>query len=325
MRDAIDNHAGHKLLAGIGDTDTVHAHAAAAGADFTPLYIAAAVPDADHLLIDDVPVYKGTGKNAGKPLYRWAIHPDSREPLGLMSGTYADHSYGVTYRIAEQMFPGTCDGLTLYGAGEAVSFTQNLLDPIDLGNGDVIQPQLMWLDSLNGTWSTTCTGFAQRPFCSNQLFAGELVLKVKHTVNHSEILRKRSEILRDLREHAIARANMARVLIDQPFTDAEFSALVATLLPRPEPKPGKDEVHGKTLNAWEAKVDACRGHWRAESDGPSARTRWAAYNAIQSAEFHEGLSGGNEELKRAKYCASGATAESVSLLSGRALRELIPA
>ena len=114
-----------------------------AGALFDVHYPAARWGYTDHPKIT-------TGKNQGLPLYKWVVRTDTDEPLGLHSGTFAQSgSYRQVGEMAEKMFPNSTTSCTVFGKGERMALTQEIGNPIDLGDGDVIQPSLMWISSFN--------------------------------------------------------------------------------------------------------------------------------------------------------------------------------
>ena len=78
-----------------------------------------------------------SGKNQGLPLYKWVVRKDTNEPLGLHSGTFVQSgSYRQVGEMAEKMFPNSTTSCTVFGKGERMALTQEIGNPIDLGDGD---------------------------------------------------------------------------------------------------------------------------------------------------------------------------------------------
>ena len=224
-----------------------------------------------------------SGVNKGKPLHKYVIREDTGDVLGLHSHSYAEtKSYRFLGDTAEALFPNSATSCTVFGKGEKVALTQHIVEPTDLGDGDVIQPSLCWITSFNGRWKTSVYDLVERLFCQNQLVGRTPLVGVKHTRNHDSLLEMRVNVL----EAAIARADalkrMALALKDQSFTDAQFTGLMLQLVPKPD-----DDAHGKTVNLYEHKTSACGRRWRDERKEFGAGNRWMAYNAIQGAEQHE--------------------------------------
>lgn len=243
------------------------------------------------------------GKNAGVPLYKWVVRADNNEPLGLHSGTFPESgSYRHVGEMAEQMFPNSTTSCTLFGNGERMALTQNIGDKIDLGQGDVIQPSIMWISSFNGQWSTSVYDLVGRLFCANQLVGQTPLLSVKHTLNHDITFQQRTHVL----NHAIANAEnisrMARVMKDQAYTDGQFASLIKFVVPHPKfikDKDGyeTDKIHARAEKTMLARREAMTVKWREECEefGNIAQVndmwrwhgnKWLAYNAVQGAEQH---------------------------------------
>ena len=245
-----------------------------------------------------------SGVNEGLPLYKWVVRSDTNEPLGLHSGTFAESgSYRYVGEMAEKMFPNSTLSCTLFGKGERMALTQNIGNPIDLGEGDAIQPSLMWISSFNGQWSTSVYDLIGRLFCANQLIGQVPLLSVKHTKHHDVTFAERTSVLSRAIEHAETIGRMAKVLKNQSYADDQFNKLVRKVVP--EPKFLKDvdgnltdRHHGGAENRMIASRGAMRVAWQQECTefgtvhGPDQEhlsfdgTKWLAYNAVQGAEQH---------------------------------------
>ena len=244
-----------------------------------------------------------SGVNQGVPLYKWAVRHDNNEPLGLHSGTYAEcDSYKYVGEMAERLFPNSTESCTLFGKGERMALAQNIGDPIDLGDGDVLKPQVLWISSFNGQWSTSVYHLTHRWFCMNQLAGNRPIFSVKHTKNHDLTFEQRSGILQEAMEHARTVAAIARTLKDQPYVDAQFDRLVKQIVPLPKPYNNDGDIHAIAERQMKQKRDAMQATWRTECTefgnvhkmmkSPSEQidvfdgNKWLAYNAVQGAEQH---------------------------------------
>ena len=217
----------------------------------------------------------------GKPRNRFVVRTDTHQVLGLHGAGYAATSgYHFLAEMADALFPESTTSCTLFGEGEKIAITQDLIAPVDIGNGDVIQPQVCWISSLNGRWTTSVYDLTSRLFCQNQL-VGQPLVKVKHTRNHDAMLDMRVRILEGAAARAKAAASMARVLRDQEFTDIQFHELVSRLLPIDYTQ--MSDVRIRNLGTKHA---ACREAWRNEREEWGNGNKWLAYNAIQGAEQH---------------------------------------
>ena len=249
-----------------------------------------------------------TGVNEGVPLYKWAVRADSNVPLGLHSGTYAQtDSYKYVGEMAERLFPNSTESCTLFGKGERMALAQNIGDPIDLGDGDVLKPQVLWISSFNGQWSTSVYHLTHRWFCMNQLAGNRPIFSVKHTKNHDFTFEQRSGILQEAMEHARTVAAIARTLKDQPYVNAQFDRLVEQIVPLPKPFNDDGDIHAIAERRMKQNRDAMQATWRTECtefgtvrqvrQAPSPLdsreqvdvfngNKWLAYNAVQGAEQH---------------------------------------
>ena len=217
----------------------------------------------------------------GKPRNRFVVRTDTNRVLGLHGAGYpTTDGYRFLAEMADIMFPESTTSCTLFGGGEKVAVTQDLIAPVDIGNGDVIQPQICWISSLNGRWTTSVYDLTSRLFCQNQL-VGQPLVKVKHTRNHDALLDMRVRILEGAVARAKTAASMARILRDQEFTDIQFHELVSRLLPIDYTQ--MSDVRIRNLGTKHA---ACREAWRTEREEWGNGNKWLAYNAIQGAEQH---------------------------------------
>ena len=257
------------------------------------------------------------GKNKGMPLYHWVVRGDTGEALGLHSGKYAKlPSYRFLGETAETIFPNSTTEVRMWDRGERVALIQEISDPVDLGGGDVIQPHVIWVSSFNGQWATAVHSMTSRMWCLNQLVAAP-ILKVKHTINHTELFKLRVQVVEAARERAAIQATMARTLKDQEFTDVEFLEMVREIVPLP-PKPLGGEIHAKAQNMVDMKRMGMISRWEAECEQWGVKNKWLAYNAVQGTEQH--LLHGRGESQEEKELASLAKAvDAKTPLARRAL------
>jgi len=258
---------------------TVQGCADVANADFNVLYVPSGYI---HPVTGEqiVPVYsKGTYR--GDPADQYLLREDTHQVVGNMSGRYPEREgYKHVFQTLEDMFPKSCDSVTVYGNGERVVVQQVLDEPYDLGDGDMIQPFIYTRMSLNGTWKTEIIPVSQRLACENMLGHSGQLIGVRATKNHDTLLTMRSSVI----EMAVAQGQtlklMAQILSDQEFTDGMFHDMLNSVIPRP-----KDDAHHKTETAIYSKRSACLTAWRNEAEDHP--TMWGAYNAMQGAEQHQ--------------------------------------
>tara|TARA_B100000378_G_scaffold29577_1_gene22383 strand:- start:178 stop:1170 length:993 start_codon:yes stop_codon:yes gene_type:complete len=290
-----------------------------AGALFTVNYPPARYWDEHDATVDDYPIPRHEeGKNRDIPLCKWIVRDDNNQVLGWHGGTYPESaSYRYLGELAERMFPESTTGCRLIGNGERIMLTQDIGDVIDLGGNDVLKPQILWITSMNATWSTSVLDSMFRWFCSNQIVMGDALFKCRHTENHHYTLEQRAWVL----EESVRRSNnfaaMARVMKDQAYTDEQFTALTKQLVPDPRPLPGETEVKQIRWTLTNKKRRHMTEKWTAEVEHFSP-TRWAAYNAVQGAEQHHILTG-YKETDLAKQKALVKSVDGRTPLSTKAL------
>jgi len=235
--------------------------------------------------------YTRTPLVEGKPMYKWVNRlSDDNEciPLAIHKSSYPEvDGYKHLADMAEFMFPLSSKECTLFGNGERVLLVQQLTDPIDIGDGDIIQSNIIWVSSLNGSWSTKVYDMTERFFCRNQLI-GLPLISVRHTTNHDNLLSMRVEILEGAKARADAWTVQAREWKDQEMIDREFFDMVSYLMPIPEYDNTNDLVRDRIkmkrndiLNRWYKERDAFP-----TSTEPKVANKWCAYNAFQGAEQH---------------------------------------
>jgi len=228
--------------------------------------------------------------DVGKPMYKWVnrLSDDNEsKPLAIHKGSYPEvDGYKHLADMAEFMFPLSSKECTLFGDGERVLLVQQLTDPMDLGDGDTIQSNIIWVSSLNGTWSTKVYDMTDRFFCQNQLI-GLPLISVRHTRNHDNLLSMRVEILEGAKARADAWTGQAREWKDQEMIDSEFFEMVTNLMPIPEYNRTNDLVRDRI----KMKRNDILNRWYKERNeygngDAGVGDKWCAYNAFQGAEQH---------------------------------------
>ena len=232
--------------------------------------------------VGDLALLSGASFDVGyEPLAQAIVRTDTGDVLGIHSGKYPKREgYSHVFNTLEELFPNTCESVTVLGAGERVVVEQVLDEPIDLGGGDSIQPYLYTRMSLNGKWKTECIPYHIRAFCENMLGYGGGLFGVRATRNHDNLLTMRASLIDRSIAQGEALRTMADVMRSQEFTDAQFTRMVQHLFPVLEP-----DAHQKTVTARANKVAAVTRKWVDERD-TFDQTMWAAYNAVQGAEQH---------------------------------------
>ena len=263
------------------------------------------------------------GKHKDRPLCKWVVRKDTGDVLGWHGGTYPEaESYRYLGELAERMFPESTTGCRLIGNGERIMLTQDIGDTVDLGGGDSIMPQVLWITSMNATWSTSVLDSMYRWFCSNQIIMGDALFRCRHTENHDFTLNQRAWVLEESMRRAQNFAAMARVMKDQDYTDEQFRELTKQLVPDPMPLPGETEVKPIRWTLCYKKRDHMTAKWNTEIEEWSPN-RWTAYNAIQGAEQHHILTGYKDTdvakekaLVKAVNGRTPLTDKALSILSG---------
>ena len=262
-------------------TQTAHEVMENVGALFDVEYIPAGFQDNGF--------YTRVPGEAGKPMYKWVnrLTMDNSIPLAIHKGSYPEvDGYKHLADMAEFMFPVSSKECTLFGDGERVLLVQQLTDPIDIGDGDIIKSNIIWVSSLNGSWSTKVYDMTDRFFCQNQLI-GQPLISVRHTTNHDNLLSMRVEILEGAKARANAWTGQAREWKDQKMVDQQFFDMVNYLMPIPQ----GEKVVDATKERMKHKRNNVLNRWYNErnkyGDGDEGiGDAWSAYNAFQGAEQH---------------------------------------
>jgi len=296
MMDNISHEKGDRMMSDSNFSDAASVGVVCAEAYFPVEYLPCSFewsyedPMYGPRLIPETPKYE-SGKYKGEPLHVYVARMDTPIPtvLGIHSSKYdrSQDGYATVLDQAEMLFPNTADMCTLFGKGERLVFTQNLGDEVDLGNGDTLQPRLVWTSSLNGAWATSVRSMMHRLSCTNQLMGTTPLWKVRRTANHSDLVEARAQILSNQMAHAEAYANQARILASQEYTDDEFRNLIQHLVPDRQDQ----DISDRALDNDLAKRGAMMLKWKQEKDNFGAGShlmgsKWLAYNAVQGAEQH---------------------------------------
>ena len=248
------------------------------GADFDIEYVPCGYVGDDGYFVE--PLYT-KGPHIGQSRDRYILRADTEAVLGVHSGKYPDRdAYSHVFDTLEQLWPNSCEAISVFGDGERVVVEQVLDEPINLGGGDEIQPYLYTRMSLNGQWKTETIPVHRRLSCENMLGYVGQIIGVRATKNHDTLLTLRSATLDRAMAQQETLVQMARVFTDQAFTDEQFMSMMATLIPHPVP-----DAHERTMTAWAHKRGAMLAQWKQEKDQWGA-SMWTAYNAAQGAEQH---------------------------------------
>ena len=304
----IDNHTGHDFLTSeVSDEGRSSFDVAReCGADFDLHY---ATKGFIHPIHNGfvAPKYKN-GKHRDKVTGKYILRADTYEPLGDVSGKYpVRDGYKHIFRTMETLFPNTTTDMTLFGNGERLVMTQQIGEPIELLDGDMIKPCVMTRMSLNSTWSTGIFPIGQRPSCANVLDIDHSVISVKATKNHDIMLTLRSAVLEASKMQANRLSLFARQASLFSVSDRAFRRMLEEILPTID-----DDAPTRTKNLVDAKRAAILSTWNGEKDRyNSSGNGWLAWNAFQGAEQHrinQGFKGGlKAEEKSLKKLAEGKT------------------
>ena len=224
----------------------------------------------------------------------YVVREDTHQPLGLHSNRYPQYKgYHHIADMIEELFPMSTTGVKLINNGQRIIFTQQLHEEIDLGDGDIIKPKVIWIDSFNGKWGTGCYSVMDRLFCMNQLIDRNMLLKVRHTKNHEIRLNNRKHILHESLMTAKKMERIARILKDTEYTTREFNKLVETICPKQYGYWSNQEVsvdtwvaNTRAINVQQREHEAMLKYWNRETRNFS-KNKWCAYNSVQSAEQHD--------------------------------------
>lgn len=234
-----------------------------------------------------VPTVK-TGKYRGEPTHKvvYRTLPDGTDHLLNVTGPgYPTSNYHQLVEMAESLFPGTCTALRSFEGGRRLMITQELGESIDLGDGDVLAANLIWIASLDSTWASAIYSNIHRGFCANQIPTSTEHVKVKRTTNHDIRLLERGAVMAFALDQFQVFAADAAALRQVTITNAQAWEILHKVVPAPKPD-DEGNISGRAQAAYDRKVAGIRYFWAEEADGPSAGTAWALFNAFQSYEYH---------------------------------------
>ena len=273
-----------------GDKKSAHEYLSENGGDFEVWYNEAGYYTFEKgFVVPRVPATRHKAEEDMSPQFNWVIRRDTREPIGIHGPGYSQNtSYTFVADMMESFLPESTTGCAVLDGGRRLFMTQSIGEPVDLGDGDVIKPEIAWTASFDGTWSTGVYDFTSRVFCSNMLMMGTALFKARRTDQHDITAEYRSKILGDAVAHAENMKRIARTLKDQSYTDEQFRILTKQLVPEPKSTSmtGWKAPHKKTYESWEEKQRYFKNEWRRELETWGDGNKWLAYNAIQGAEQH---------------------------------------
>ena len=204
-----------------------------------------------------------------------------------VSHTYAATPYMQTVQMIEEVFPRSAVGFANINDGQRIMLFIELTGSVDLGGGDLITPNLVVIDSLDGSHATKIIPTAHRWFCENQLRHSRIIMSVKHTANHNRLLSQWTT--------QVARAKQDwELFIDRAtsFKHINFDrrgyavSWLHEVLPKPE-QGEKQTAQGyrSQLTRWENDIDSIMRRYDYEA-GEFGHNAWSLLQAIQSHEYH---------------------------------------
>jgi hypothetical protein len=233
------------------------------------------------------------GKYQDKPSHQIYYRTRNNEADGplhkILNVAHPSHpasNYQQFLEMMESVFPKSCINVDVLDKGARLACRWVLDEPVDLGDGDIVQPHILGLASLNSSWSTSVITFVNRLFCTNQQRLGGKIISVKRTTNHDMHLHLRATVLAnkaDSLERYMAEASTLKRL---EMNDRDFVKMFNAVCPAPEPN-DEGEISTRSQNIYDKKWDGAWYYWLEEQNGPSGKTAWAAWNAIQSLEYHD--------------------------------------
>jgi len=204
-----------------------------------------------------------------------------------VSDTYAATPYMQTMQMIEEVFPCSAVGFSNINDGQRIMLIIELTGSIDLGDGDVLIPNLVVIDSLDGSHATKIIPTAHRSFCENQLRHSKIILSVKHTANHNRLLSQwTTQVARAKQDWALF-VDRAKSFKHIDFDRRGYAvSWLHEVLPKPE-RGEKQSAQGyrSQLTRWENDIDSImrRYDYEAREFGHNA---WSLLQAIQSHEYH---------------------------------------
>jgi len=303
-RNQIDNVNGQMWLVGsknsqhggivVGDKQSVVDVAREAGADFEVQYTPSGYvyETEEGKRAFRIPRYED-GVYQNEPLDVYIVRNDTGDIVGSHSGKYPKRDgYRHVFNTLEDLFPQTCESITVYGNGEQVVVEQCLGEPKDLGislrghgfGTETLQPYVYTRMSLNGKWRTEIIPMHKRAACENMLGSDASVVAVRATRNHDSILSMRSEILNETIKDGERLAIKAQEMSETLMTHKEFSDMINNLLPYPK----DPDTSQRALNKISNTRGAVLNRWAEElgMDPLTRGTHWVAWNCFQGAEQH---------------------------------------
>tara|TARA_Y100000588_G_scaffold351667_1_gene403658 strand:- start:8852 stop:9826 length:975 start_codon:yes stop_codon:yes gene_type:complete len=274
-----------------GDKKSAHEYLSENGGDFEVWYNEAGYYTFEKgFVVPRVPPTRHQAEEDVSPQFNWVIRRDTREPIGIHGPGYSQNtSYTFVADMMESFLPESTTGCAVLDGGRRLFMTQSIGEPVDLGDGDVIKPEIAWTASFDGTWSTGVYDFTTRVFCSNMLMMGTALFKARRTDQHDITAEYRSKILGDAMAHAETMKRIAVTLKSQSYTDKQFQILIKQLTPEPKTRFKGDfpiEPHYKSVENYNQKMYWFNNEWRRETETWDDKNKWLAYNAIQGAEQH---------------------------------------
>jgi hypothetical protein len=231
-----------------------------------------------------------TPENRGKPT-TYSVWNESVDPPALLnpsvSHTYSATPYMQTIQTIEEVFPNSTVGFSNIHNGARIMLFLELTGSIDLGDGDIVTPNLVVIDSLDGSHSTKIIPTVKRGWCDNQLPFSRIVFSAKHTVNHNVLLSKWTATVararNDWEEFVDRASSFKRINFDR-----RHYAYVWLLEVMPRPEKGErqsEQGYQSQVTRWENTVDRIMARYDYES-AEFGHNAWSLIQAIQHYEYH---------------------------------------
>lgn len=190
--------------------------------------------------------------------------------------------------------------------GSQAFYTLKLDGTVMVGGVDPLENYLLITHGFDGSLAFTVAVTPIRVVCANTQNAALRGAQQRWKMNHGKRIEGRIQEAREaiaLTFKAVDEFQAeADRMIDQAYTDAEFSKLVSQVFPAPA-KDASDRVKGNYVDLTDTLLEAFTASPTVEN---IKGTKWAAYNAVtEYLDWGQGIRGDRVEVKRATRTAIG--------------------
>jgi phage/plasmid-like protein (TIGR03299 family) len=190
--------------------------------------------------------------------------------------------------------------------GKKVFYTMRLPKDIMVGGKDLVGQYLLLTNTHDGSEPLKMAVTPVRAVCQNTVTAAlnsaVSTYFLRHTTNVTGRIQEAREALKISWRYTDEFAEVANGLYERSFSDEQFEAFLADLMPAPF----GDDISPRVQETYDERIATVKALWKAPTQANIANTAWAAFNtAVEYVDWFAPVKGKDADARRAERVING--------------------